>query len=61
MGGLPNVYPGYQAVPLDAARVKFASLGSASLAHGRNDGYRDDTCYPGGEDSGTIYFQVRTL
>ena len=32
MGGLPNVYPGYQAVPLDAARVKFEQAWGVPLS-----------------------------
>ena len=36
LGGLPNVYPGYQAVTVEAARQKFeASLGRAALRPGR--------------------------
>ena len=32
MGGLPNVYPGYQAVPLEAARVKFEQAWGVPLS-----------------------------
>jgi predicted molibdopterin-dependent oxidoreductase YjgC len=32
MGGLPNVYPGYQAVPLEGARVKFEQAWGAPLS-----------------------------
>jgi predicted molibdopterin-dependent oxidoreductase YjgC len=32
MGGLPNVYPGYQAVPLEAARVKFEQAWGVTLS-----------------------------
>ena len=33
MGGLPNVYPGYQAVPLDAVRQKFESAWGVPLSN----------------------------
>ena len=32
MGGLPNVYPGYQAVPLEAARLKFEAAWGVPLS-----------------------------
>ena len=32
MGGLPNVYPGYQAVPLEAARIKFEQAWGVPLS-----------------------------